>query len=105
MIASSVRNLRIELMRLSSKSAVWQILMTCFFMDSFESRMNPRFLAESETVINLLSLECCNVTMDKAEAKTCAKDNIIITFLNNYWFIMYIQVLHDSRVFLLLSAL
>ena len=22
--------------------------MTCFFMDSFESRMNPRFLAESE---------------------------------------------------------
>ena len=22
--------------------------MTCFFMGSFESRMNPRFLAESE---------------------------------------------------------
>ena len=22
--------------------------MTCFFMDSFESKMNPRFLAESE---------------------------------------------------------
>ena len=22
--------------------------MTCFFMDRFESRMNPRFLAESE---------------------------------------------------------
>ena len=22
--------------------------MTCFFMDSFESRMNPRFLEESE---------------------------------------------------------
>ena len=25
-----------------------QIFMMCFFMDSFESRMNPRFLAESE---------------------------------------------------------
>ena len=24
------------------------MFMTCFFVDSFESRMNPRFLAESE---------------------------------------------------------
>ena len=24
--------------------------MTCFFMDSFESRMNPRFLAEGDVV-------------------------------------------------------
>ena len=34
-------------------------------------------------------LECCNATMDKVEAKACVKDNIIITVLNNYWFIMY----------------
>ena len=35
-------------MRLSSKQAVWQIFMTCFFMDRLESWMTPRFLAESE---------------------------------------------------------